>query len=214
MRDGTNYLEKHPASLSRRERIPSLEEITYFFRFIFNKAQMESDCIIMSLIYVERLLRTTNGGVRPTVGNWRSLLFSCMVMASKVWDDMSMWNADFSQACPVGVVFTVQRINELELAMLTVLKYNVKVLASEYAKYYFLTRSMMIRSGLASQDIVTSSPLDIEGAKKLEFQSTNYKAMCKPANLVNRSKSVGEAEGTSILKRASESVSLEQVVKM
>jgi hypothetical protein len=137
-----------------------------------------------------------------------------MVMASKVWDDMSMWNADFSQACPVGVVFTVQRINELELAMLTVLKYNVKVLASEYAKYYFLTRSMMIRSGLASQDIVTSSPLDIEGAKKLEFQSTNYKAMCKPANLVNRSKSVGEAEGTSILKRASESVSLEQVVKM
>ena len=207
-------MDKYPASQRRHERIPSLEEITYFFRFVFNKAQMESDCIIMSLIYVERLLRATNGGVRPNGRNWRSLLFSCMVMASKVWDDMSMWNADFSQACPIGVVFTVQRINELELAMLNALKYNVKVLASEYAKYYFLTRSMMIRSGLASQDIMTSSPLDMEGAKKLEFQSTNNKAMCKPISLTNRSKSVGEVDRTSMLKHASDSVSLEQVVKM
>lgn len=45
--------------------IPSLEEITDFYRFVFNKAQMESDCIIVSLIYVERLLRDTNGGVSP-----------------------------------------------------------------------------------------------------------------------------------------------------
>lgn len=70
------------------DNVPSLEEISNFYRFIFNKAQMENDIIIMSLIYVERLLRETKGGVRPNVHNWKSVLFSCMVMASKVWDDL------------------------------------------------------------------------------------------------------------------------------
>lgn len=63
--------------------IPSLDEITFFFRDVFNKAQMEADCIIMSLIYVERLIKETNGGVRPHPTNWRSILFSSMILASK-----------------------------------------------------------------------------------------------------------------------------------
>jgi hypothetical protein len=79
-----------------------------------------------------------------------------MVMASKVWDDLSMWNADFSQvrACviegfwmymcefkhtlkPLHVCvwvyvqvcpsFTLKRINELELAVLDTLRYSIKV---------------------------------------------------------------------------------------
>jgi hypothetical protein len=45
---------------------------------------MESDCIIMSLIYVERLLKQTKGGIRLTYKNWQSIIFSSMVMASKV----------------------------------------------------------------------------------------------------------------------------------
>ena len=48
--------------------------------------------------------------VRPY--NWKSLLLSAMVMSSKVWDDLSMCNADFSLVCPS---FTLSRINELEL---------------------------------------------------------------------------------------------------
>jgi hypothetical protein len=63
--------------------IPSLDDITSFFREVFVKAQMESDCIIMSLIYVERLIKETNGGVQPHPNNWHSVLFSCMILASK-----------------------------------------------------------------------------------------------------------------------------------
>ena len=29
--------------------------------------------------------------------NWKSITFICMIMASKVWDDLSMWNADFAK---------------------------------------------------------------------------------------------------------------------
>jgi hypothetical protein len=197
--------------------IPSLEEITDYFRFIFNKAQMESDTIIMSLIYVERLLRETNGGVRPNLENWKSLLFSCMIMASKVWDDLSMWNVDFSQACPRGVTFSLKRINELELAVLSCLKYNVKVPASEYAKYYFLMRSMLIRSGLAGEEFRSSKPLDLEGAKKFEVLTASYNAKpVTPSNL-RRSKSLGhggKSDSTSPTCTASTQVKLEQVVNM
>lgn len=192
--------------------IPSLDEITFFFRDVFNKAQMEADCIIMSLIYVERLIKETNGGVRPHPTNWRSILFSSMILASKVWDDLSMWNADFSHCVgsrDSGVRFTLQRINELERAMLGCLKYNVKVLASEYAKYYFLLRSMLIRSGLAGKDLTSLLPLDIEGAKQMQLKSAcaarahssaaahNNPVFCsdveKPRN--RRSKSLGNRSG-------------------
>ena len=75
--------------------VPSLEEVTTFYTDIFRRAKMESDCIIISLVYVERLIKSTNGALRPSSRNWRSILFSCMVLSSKVWDDLSMWNADF-----------------------------------------------------------------------------------------------------------------------
>ena len=199
-------------------KVPSLDEITDYFRFIFNKAQMESDTIIMSLIYVERLLRETNGGVRPNLNNWKSILFSCMIMASKVWDDLSMWNVDFSQACPAGVTYSLKRINELELAVLSCLKYNVKVPASEYAKYYFLMRSMLIRSGLAGEEFKSSKPLDLEGAKRLEYLTASYNAkpIIIPSSL-RRSKSLGddgENDSTSPTSTLSTQVKLEQVVNM
>lgn len=44
--------------------------------------------------------------------------------------------------------FTLQRTNALELAVLQTLNFDVKVPASEYAKYYFLIRTMLIRSGM------------------------------------------------------------------
>lgn len=193
---------------------PPLEEIADFFRFIFNKAQLENDTIIMSLIYVERLLRETNGGVRPNLQNWKSLLFSCMIMASKVWDDLSMWNVDFSQASPDGIIFSLKRINELELAVLSCLNYNVKVPASEYAKYYFLMRSMLIRSGLAGEEFKSSKPLDMEGAKKFEIVTSAYNA--KPAVArasLRRSKSTGN-DGESKSPGTPSTVALEQLVSM
>ena len=194
--------------------VPSLDEITAFYSDIFRRSQMESDCIIMSLIYIERLIKVTAGGVRPRITNWRSLVFASLVMSSKVWDDLSMWNADFSQTCPSGVRFPLKRINELELAMLNCLKFDVKVKASEYAKYYFLIRSMCIRSGLAGHDLIHSKALDIEGAKKIEDISSKFHgkassstsptsasssdALPVPIAIVNRrTKSTGEVEKTS-----------------
>jgi hypothetical protein len=155
--------------------IPSLSDVTDYYRSIFLRSQMEIECIIISLIYVERLVKMTNGKLSPRPENWRSVLFSCMVLASKVWDDLSMWNCDFSKIGPSGMTFTLSRTNELELELLRTLRYKVKVEASEYAKYYFLLRGMLCRSGLTNDDLTTLRPLDVGGA-------SNFLDAASPAN--------------------------------
>ena len=157
--------------------IPTLYEIKAFYREFYQRSQMEHDTIIMSLIYVERLVKQTGGALAPNPYNWRSILFSCMILASKVWDDLSMWNIDFSNVSVAAAssssssnnnttasmnpngggagndgnllsAFSLQRINQLELAVLGNLHFRTAIPASEYAKYYFLIRTMLIRSGL------------------------------------------------------------------
>jgi hypothetical protein len=150
---------------------------------------MEHDTIIISLIYVERLIKETNGQLVPGAENWKSVLFSCMVLANKVWDDFSMWNVDFSNFCgrdhsAALSSFTLLRINELELALLQCLKFIVRVPASEYAKYYFLIRSMLLKGGVLDEDAV------VHRAKTLETLSANQEASSSKRN--RRTKSLAD----------------------
>jgi len=174
--------------------VPSLDEIYCFYQDFFKRSQMEHDTIIMSLIYVERLIKETNGAISPLPQNWMSVLFSSMVLASKVWDDLSMWNIDFSNVCGKRTCFdsfTLRRINQLEVALLKSLQFCVKVPASEYAKYYFLIRSILIKSGLLHENNGnedancndndlrapkwnSQSLCDMQGAQNLETLSSNY----------------------------------------
>ena len=147
--------------------LPSNSEIEAFFRQIFEHSQLEGECIIMSLIYCEKLIKATKGKMCVSVYNWKSILFACLVMSSKVWDDLSMWNCDFSSVCPS---FNLQRVNDLEIEMLNILQYQIRVSASEYAKYYFHLRSMMMKLGLTnSLKNGFSKPLDLAGAKLLQI---------------------------------------------
>jgi len=157
----------------KQDALPSLPDIIHFYQEFYKRSQMEFDTIIMSLIYVERLIKTTN--LVPGPENWRSVLFSCMVLASKVWDDLSMWNIDFSNVASSHAqgmsLFTLQRVNQLELILLKSLNFDVRVPASEYAKYYFLIRTMLLRSGLLEG---AAKPLGKEEAKVLENRTSHY----------------------------------------
>ena len=157
-------------------QVPTFNELLAFYEDFYRRSQMEADTIIMSLIYVERLIKASNGALAPLPENWRSILFSCMVLASKVWDDLSMWNIDFSNvsANTAGLThFSLHRINDLEIALLKSLNFDVTVPASEYAKYYFLIRTMLLRSGLMKE---VEQPLGKEDAyfRTLEARTDNF----------------------------------------
>jgi len=155
--------------------VPNLTEILEFYVEFYQRSQMEHDTIITSLIYAERVIKLTNAGLVPTIRNWRSLLFSTMILSSKVWDDLSMLNVDFSNvtAHTAGLSsFTLSRINELELALLKCLQFNVKIPAGEYAKYYFLIRNMILKSGLVKE---SDKPLgEKEAFQKFESFSSPH----------------------------------------
>ncbi len=157
--------------------VPTLEKIVDFFSIVFHKTQMESECIIITLIYCERLLKSTRGRLKIKYDNWRSVIFACMIMASKVWDDLSMWNVDFSNV--FDFCFDLKRINDLECAMLNCLKFVVTVSAAEYAKYYFHLRSMMARLGY-TDNRSQLEPLDIMRAKRLQLSTKRYQDASMP----------------------------------
>jgi hypothetical protein len=181
--------------------IPSLEIITSFFSLVFFKTQMETECIIIALIYCERLLKITRGRLHIDDSNWRSVIFASLIMASKVWDDLSMWNVDFSNVFASS--FNLRRINELEMAMLNALKYFVKVTAGEYAKYYFHLRSMMARLGYHSNEGGEAGilmPLDVSSAQKLQLSTQRYQESAAP---IRRTMSAADMTKMSIQKRKS-----------
>jgi hypothetical protein len=196
--------------------IPSVDEIEQFYLDFFERSQMEQDTIIMSLIYAERLIKVTNGVLTPATSNWRSLLFSTMVLSSKVWDDLSMFNLDFSNVsrlCKSGLnSFSLQRTNALELAVLTSLNFDVKVLASEYAKYYFLIRTMLSRGGLLDG---AHMPLSRDEYKALEYRTSQFQdSFMEDNNRERRTRSVDWHTGKVIEPAPRDTVCLEQLVSM
>ena len=189
-------------NVSNTDAVPSLNDVVEFYDAFYRRSQMEHDTIITSLIYVERVIKSTNGLLTPNTENWRSLLFACMVLASKVWDDLSMWNVDFSNvsAHTAGLSsFTLRRINQLEIELLKCLKFDVRVPAGEYAKYYFLIRTMLLRSGLVKED---EKPLQKRDAfKQLEKMKNAYLKLPPPQKVSRdrRSKSMDDSISTVCL---------------
>ncbi|CAI5742361.1 unnamed protein product [Peronospora destructor] len=209
--------------------VPTLSEIETFVKHVFSRAQMESECIIMSLVYVERLLKATSGFLQLRGENWRRLVFCSMVMASKVWDDLSMTNADFSKIWPE---LSLKQINELELVYLSAVEYNVRVSAVSYAKYYFHLRSMCASMGLL-EAFDESAPLNLDGARKMQVLSEEYQERSKLMPVPRRrsvtitttsateSMQAGANAGRSVVGgatvrriKASPAASLEQLVRM
>ena len=186
-----------PVSPTRRqslmESVPSLNTIREYFKSIFSRSQLESECIIMTLIYIERLFKCTTGRLYIRHDNWKSILFSTLMMSSKVWDDLSMWNVDFSQAAKG---FTLSHVNELEIAFLEAVGYNIRVSAGEYARYYFHLRSMMVKLGFTDYKKMVVAPLNIEGARRLQLASE--KCEFYKTSTVRRTRSVVDIAGLEI----------------
>lgn len=88
---------------------PSCGEVEYVIRHVFKTGQLSVDCNIVALVYVNRLL---DSGMVMTEKNWRPILTVSLMLASKVWDDLSMINEDFSTFLP----FSLEMLNVSALA--------------------------------------------------------------------------------------------------
>jgi hypothetical protein len=209
-------------TVNRTLNVPSLDEVSNFFRSVFHRSNLNVDCIILSLCYVERLIKATEGNLAPRATNWRSLLMAVLLLSSKVWDDLACWNSDFCQHFPM---YTISRINALELAVLNALSFDVKVTCGEYAKYYFALRTMSARSGLS--DPTAATALDVSSAHRLQEATQKFgEQTVKQALRLTKSTTIGSGEDSKVLEQLSSegykfalkkhtvNVSIEQLVRM
>ena len=120
-------------------REPSVQEVAQYIGYVSSRAQLDSECVVVMLVYLERILEATKGRLLPRPRNWRSLLLSCVMLASKVWDDMSMCNGEF---CAISGRVTLGSVCEMEIVLLETLHYNVRVNAATYGKLCLIQREV------------------------------------------------------------------------
>jgi len=142
-----------------RREVPTEDTIFHTIRSVFECAQIPAECLIVSLVYMERLIATA--GCPILVTSWRPILLASLILAQKVWDDRSLHNVDFSVFCPM---FTLKEINFLEKKFLGLIDYDVSITASLYASYYFQLRTLCQRVDRE----LSLKPMDVEAAAKLE----------------------------------------------
>lgn len=142
--------------------VPDENSIYNYVKNLVVRGQLEYEVPIVSLVYLERL--AAKSGIRLSPQNWKKIIFIVFVEASKVWDDESFENNSFALAFSNH---TIQEINRIEAAFLTLIDYQLRVSSSEYAQAYFILRTY-------AQDKDKSFPLkalDVDVVMKLQHNS-------------------------------------------
>jgi hypothetical protein len=83
-------------------------------------------------------------GFKITPSNWKTLIFTMLILSSKMWDDLSISNMDMTN---LWSGMKLERINQLERHALEILKYSLNVTPSVYSAYYFKLREIHFASG-------------------------------------------------------------------
>eukprot|EP01031_Cornospumella_fuschlensis_P027841 gene27841-33622_t len=143
---------------------PSYQDIHDFLRDLFINGQLSAECSIVCLIYVERLMELAH--VPLVSRTWRPCLLCALLLASKVWQDLSSWNVEFADIYPQ---FSLESINKLEALFCKEIEWNLNISSSMYAKYYFGLRSLSEKKDFrqAYNRVVLTAP----GAEKVQERS-------------------------------------------
>ena len=100
------------------------DEILLYYRKIFDTLQLATECIIVSLIYLERMIILSKVEVR--FSNWRALVFTSILLASKFWEDICFWNVDYVDALKL---YPLRSVNRMESEFISLCHYKVYVSA-------------------------------------------------------------------------------------
>jgi hypothetical protein len=150
----------------RAPEVPAVERIYSFIRHLFVEAELSSECCVVCLVYVERLMERAS--VELLAINWRPIVMAGMLLASKVWQDLSSWNIEFARVYPQ---FSVQSINRLERNVLRLLQWDLFISGAVYAKYYFALRSLNESNNFRQRYNYIMRPQNAPQAKQLEKRS-------------------------------------------
>lgn len=170
--------------IRKRYQIPSEEEIYEFGHQLFNTVQLSSECSIVCLIYVERVMESSK--VPLLASTWRPIFMCGLLLASKVWQDLSSWNIEFASVYPQ---YSLDSINRLELNFLRRIKWDLYISSTTYAKYYFALRSLVEKPDFRQRYNRMVGGVDkVEAAEALKIEKRS--SMVKEEALLQLSRSM------------------------
>jgi len=136
--------------------LPGVPDVYNFIFQIFETEKLSHECGILCLAYIERIMQ--NACIRLFSYNWRRIVLSALILASKVWEDQAVWNVDFLSVFPS---IKVQDLAQLEKKILSLVMFDVSLSAKDYTRLYFDLREISTKA-------FTLNPLDKDGQKTLE----------------------------------------------
>jgi len=142
------------------------DQVYNFLTQIFKATKMKTECAIMTLAYIERLLFNPKAKIELTANTWRRIVLAAMIVSDKVFEDYAVWNVDFMNMVPQS---SVEDLNKLERKFLTYLNFKTALTASDYAKYYFALRELA-----TNKNNFSDKPLSDKEASKLEKLTSTF----------------------------------------
>jgi len=157
----------HPLSnATYTGKIPTQETIEKHVKNIFKIGQLAHESLIMALAYLDRIQNNTDFKINAF--NWKRTTLSCLILASKVWEDQAVWNVDFLDLFPLT---TPHDLGQLEKRCLGLLTFDVSLSASQYATIYF---NLKAQHSTTMEHFMELKPLDKDGEAKLEFTTSSW----------------------------------------
>lgn len=111
--------------------IPDVNTVWSFLMPVFTSERLGAEVCIMTLAYIERVMTYEDLALLPKT--WRRIALGSLILASKVWEDQSVWNVDFVHCFDS---LTTLDLNKLERMFLNLVQFNVGLKASLYVKYF------------------------------------------------------------------------------
>uniref|UniRef100_A0A0G4F2T4 Cyclin-like domain-containing protein n=1 Tax=Chromera velia CCMP2878 TaxID=1169474 RepID=A0A0G4F2T4_9ALVE len=112
-------------------RVPQITVRDYFLR-LAQYFQCSPTCHLLALVYVDRVVQSSQQGFRVDALNIHRLLVTATMVAAKFYDDKFLSNEFYAQ---VGGVST-REVNRLESRLLSLLDYRLVVLPPELKIYH------------------------------------------------------------------------------
>ena len=142
------YVDEYPQYFDKQrieniKKIPTLDDMINFIEALYNCVQFSSECCIISLIYINRIIALTGLSLQTT--NWRPLVFVSLMISQKIWDDKYLSNGDFSYIYPF---FEKSQLNILEMKFLEMIQYNVYVKLSVYMTFYLELKTLVFEENV------------------------------------------------------------------
>jgi len=79
--------------------------------------------------------------------NWKPVLFTAILLASKFWEDINFWNIDYEEALSY---YSLAQINRLEAQFVSLCDYQLFVSAEHYTKYFIAIKEL--KSAITAQE--------------------------------------------------------------